>query len=149
LIPPEDRLNLILAHGGFVGILPLGNSRFRLFGAVPNSFAAKLRSDGDDTVPISLIQGWFDDYFDVDARIASAEWTSFYRIHRRGLLRGGVAITASFRKRDQKISAPRSHRMFRAGRTGRAVTTNESPPDMVRRWRVSASDSTRRMHVEA
>lgn len=34
-------------------------------------------------MPLSLIQGWFDDYFDVDARIASAEWTSFYRIHRR------------------------------------------------------------------
>jgi len=78
----EGELYLNLAHGGFVGILPLGRGRFRLFGAVPDSFVGVLESNGQRNVPVDLIQSWFDDYFNVNARIATAEWTSLYQVHR-------------------------------------------------------------------
>lgn len=75
----EGELYLNLAHGGFVGILPLGRGRFRLFGAVPDSFVGALESNRQRNVPVDLIQSWFDDYFNVNARIATAEWTSLYQ----------------------------------------------------------------------
>lgn len=85
---PSDRLRLNLTSGGFVGILPLGGRKHRLFGAVPPGFAP----DSGDR-PIShesyaelsrdRLQTWFDDYFAVDGTLREVHWASLFRFHSR------------------------------------------------------------------
>ncbi len=81
-------MRLNLTRGGFVGIFPLSNGRQRLFGAVPPHLAAAQRGaevshEAYADVALADIQRWFDDYFDVPARIGSAAWTALFRIHSR------------------------------------------------------------------
>jgi len=79
--PPAGVVHLNLAKGGFVGILALGPGRFRLFGALSQSYAA--RFDAVERVDPTTLQRWFDEYFGVSARISGIGWTSTYRIHHR------------------------------------------------------------------
>jgi 2-polyprenyl-6-methoxyphenol hydroxylase-like FAD-dependent oxidoreductase len=87
--PPErGTLRLNLTRGGFVGMLDLGNGSCRLFGALPPKFVPAGSTAGvshdpyaDATLPD--IQGWFDELFDVDAKVTRVAWAALFRIHSR------------------------------------------------------------------
>jgi len=86
LDPGTLRLNL--TRGGFVGIGALPGGLYRLFGAVPPSFAARdlsgrVSHEAYGEVGLEDLQKWFNEYFFVDARLARAEWASLFRIHSR------------------------------------------------------------------
>ncbi|MEM8529421.1 MAG: FAD-dependent monooxygenase [Chloroflexota bacterium] len=86
LDPPPDAstIQLNLANGGFVGILALGEGRYRLFGALSPKYAAAFQSQNEGrTVSIEDLQRWFEEYFYMSNRITRADWTSIYRIHHR------------------------------------------------------------------
>ena len=82
-------IRLNLTGGGFVGMMRLGNGRYRLFGAVPPNFTVapagreKVSHEAYAAVPLADIQRWFDEYFLVEARLRSAAWTALFRIHSR------------------------------------------------------------------
>lgn len=90
LDPPIEMgtIRLNLTRGGFVGMFPLRDKRYRLFGAVPPGFTVQSR-DGDVSheayaeVPLAGIQRWFDEYFGIDACIGNPAWTALFRIHSR------------------------------------------------------------------
>ncbi|GAA2414091.1 FAD-dependent monooxygenase [Nonomuraea africana] len=82
------RLRLNLTRGGFVGMLPLGESRYRLFGAVPRDLAApgpdgRVSHDPYAEVSLEQLQRWFDTFFAVRARLVGADWTALFRVHSR------------------------------------------------------------------
>ena len=86
LDPPPDAstIQLNLANGGFVGILALGEGRYRLFGALSPKYAAAFQSQHEGrTVSLEHLQQWFEEYFSMSNRITRADWTSIYRIHHR------------------------------------------------------------------
>ena len=89
----DGAIRLNLTGGGFVGMLRLGNGRYRLFGAVPPSLTVAPPGDSGTAgeasheayaeVPLADIQRWFDEYFVVDAKLRAAAWTALFRIHSR------------------------------------------------------------------
>ena len=83
--PPETgNLHLNLANGGFVGILALGEGRYRLFGALSPTYAALFQvQDEGRNVALADLRRWFEEYFHLSNRITRADWTSIYRIHQR------------------------------------------------------------------
>jgi 2-polyprenyl-6-methoxyphenol hydroxylase-like FAD-dependent oxidoreductase len=90
------RLNL--TRGGFVGVLGLGNGRYRLFGALPPGLAPaptgdEVSHDPYATVGLAQIRQWFDDLFAVDATVTAANWTALFRIHSRMVQRFRVGNT--------------------------------------------------------
>ena len=80
----RDQLTLNLSNYGFVGIGPLGNEQFRLFGALSPEYAARfdVRDEGQ-SVRREDIQRWFAEYFYLPNAITKVDWTAIYRIHRR------------------------------------------------------------------
>jgi 2-polyprenyl-6-methoxyphenol hydroxylase-like FAD-dependent oxidoreductase len=92
---PRDRQTLNLAHGGFVGILPLpSGASYRLFGALSPAFAARFQGAEGSTLPLGDLQRWFDQYFMLDARITRLYWATIYRLHSRlaDSFQGGRAL---------------------------------------------------------
>jgi 2-polyprenyl-6-methoxyphenol hydroxylase-like FAD-dependent oxidoreductase len=90
LDPPVElgTIRLNLTRGGFVGMFPLREGRFRLFGAMPPGLTAQSRDheishEAYAEVPIEDVQHWFDEYFGIKARIRDAAWTALFRIHSR------------------------------------------------------------------
>jgi 2-polyprenyl-6-methoxyphenol hydroxylase-like FAD-dependent oxidoreductase len=80
------QLDLNLAQGGFVGVLPFlyeNEMRFRLFGAISPRFSKKFGLNNDHNINIDDIQQWFDEYFNLDTRLTKVYWASIYRTHRR------------------------------------------------------------------
>nr|AGI62225.1 AbeX1-like monooxygenase [uncultured bacterium] len=86
---PPDRLRLNLVRGGFVGILPLGGRRYRLFGAVPPGFVTTAGRDGEPSheayaaLPEADLRAWFSDYFQVTGTVEDVLWASLFRVHSR------------------------------------------------------------------
>lgn len=76
---PPGRLRLNLTRGGFVGMLPLGQGRYRLFGALPQGMADPSETPDD----LERLQRWFDEVFSVRATLTSADWTALFRVHSR------------------------------------------------------------------
>lgn len=85
---PPNRLRLVLTRGGFVGILPIGGSSYRLFGAVPPGFTtstmqSEISHDAYADLATDELQRWFDDYFQVDGELGEVNWASLFRFHSR------------------------------------------------------------------
>jgi 2-polyprenyl-6-methoxyphenol hydroxylase-like FAD-dependent oxidoreductase len=85
---PPNRLRLVLTRGGFVGILPIGGDRYRLFGAVPPGFTRstahrEISHDAYAELATDELQRWFDDYFQVDGELGEVSWASLFRFHSR------------------------------------------------------------------
>lgn len=85
---PTNQIRLNLTRGGFVGILPLGPGRHRLFGAVPPGYAPA--SDGTSISHESYsdlardqLQAWFDGYFQAAGTLREVSWASLFRFHSR------------------------------------------------------------------
>jgi len=78
-----ETLHLNLSHGGFVGIAPLGDPQFRLFGAMSAKLAARVGLHEEPDLNLSDLQEWFDQYFFVGHQIKRLHWVAAYRIHRR------------------------------------------------------------------
>ncbi|HZG96958.1 MAG TPA: FAD-dependent monooxygenase [Nocardioidaceae bacterium] len=87
----SDQFSLNLTNGGFVGINPVSDGRFRLFGALTPQLQRKLvaspptpsSSFSRPTLDRDDIQSWFDQRFRILARIEDVHWTSYYTIQRR------------------------------------------------------------------
>ncbi|TMR92757.1 FAD-dependent monooxygenase [Nonomuraea basaltis] len=85
---PPGRLRLNLTRGGFVGMLPLGQDRYRLFGALPPDMAepspdGAVSHDPYAAVSLERLQRWFETFFAVRTRLNSADWTALFRVHSR------------------------------------------------------------------
>jgi 2-polyprenyl-6-methoxyphenol hydroxylase-like FAD-dependent oxidoreductase len=85
---PPNRLRLVLTRGGFVGILPIGEGSYRLFGAVPPGFTRsivqrEISHDAYAELPTDELQRWFDDYFQVEGKLGEVSWASLFRFHSR------------------------------------------------------------------
>jgi 2-polyprenyl-6-methoxyphenol hydroxylase-like FAD-dependent oxidoreductase len=85
---PPNRLRLVLTCGGFVGILPIGRSNYRLFGAVPPGFTTspmqpEISHDAYAELATDELQRWFDEYFQVDGELGEVSWASLFRFHSR------------------------------------------------------------------
>lgn len=79
----KGTVGLHLAHGGFVGVLDLGDGWYRLFGALPREYGERIGTR-DGNADAEQLQGWFDAYFQLPAKVLAVRWTSTYRI-RHGL----------------------------------------------------------------
>jgi 2-polyprenyl-6-methoxyphenol hydroxylase-like FAD-dependent oxidoreductase len=90
-VDKSEQFSLNLTNGGFVGINPVSDGRFRLFGALTPQLQRKLwastppssSSFSRPTLDREDIQSWFDQRFRVSARIEDVHWTSYYTIQRR------------------------------------------------------------------
>ncbi|MGH3692942.1 MAG: FAD-dependent monooxygenase [Pseudonocardiaceae bacterium] len=85
---PPNRIRLIHTRGGFVGILPMGGNRHRLFGIVPPGFTQstvhrEVSHDAYAELATDQLRRWFDDYFQVDGELGEIRWASLFRIHSR------------------------------------------------------------------
>jgi FAD binding domain len=85
---PPRQLRLILTHGGFVGILPIGTGGYRLFGAVPPGFTRsavqqEISHNAYAKLATDELQRWFDDYFQVNGTLGDVSWASLFRFHSR------------------------------------------------------------------
>ena len=81
-------MRLNLTRGGFVGIVDLGIGYCRLFGALPPKFVPASSTGGVSHDPyagatLPDIQRWFDELFDVDAKVTRVAWAALFRIHSR------------------------------------------------------------------
>jgi hypothetical protein len=85
---PPNRLRLNLTRGGFVGILPIGEGSYRLFGAVPPGFTRstvqrEISHDAYAELATDELQRWFNDYFQVNGELGEVSWASLFRFHSR------------------------------------------------------------------
>lgn len=85
---PPNRLRLVLTRSGFVGMLPIGGGRYRLFGAVPPGFTRSIAQreishDAYAELATDELQRWFDDYFQVEGKLGEVSWASLFRFHSR------------------------------------------------------------------
>jgi 2-polyprenyl-6-methoxyphenol hydroxylase-like FAD-dependent oxidoreductase len=85
---PPNRIRLIHARGSFVGILPMGEDRYRLFGIVPPGFTQstvhhEISHDAYAELATDQLRRWFDDHFQVDGKLDEVHWASLFRIHSR------------------------------------------------------------------
>jgi 2-polyprenyl-6-methoxyphenol hydroxylase-like FAD-dependent oxidoreductase len=79
-----DKQNLNLSNYGFVGILPLGQGRYRLFGALAPEYASRFQILQEGAaIPLPDLQQWFREYFYLPNQITRVDWTAIYRTHRR------------------------------------------------------------------
>jgi 2-polyprenyl-6-methoxyphenol hydroxylase-like FAD-dependent oxidoreductase len=96
--PTAGTVRLNLTRGGFVGVLGLGDGRYRLFGALPPGLVPpdtgdEVSHDPYAAVSLADIQRWFDDLFAIDATVTSASWTALFTIHSRMVRRFRVGNT--------------------------------------------------------
>ncbi|MGK5531046.1 FAD-dependent monooxygenase [Streptomyces sp. URMC 129] len=86
--PPPPLLRLTLTRGGFVGVLPIGPGRFRLFGAVPPGLApggagGAVSHDPYQRLDARELRRWFEGYFDASGTLDEVVWASLFRFHSR------------------------------------------------------------------
>lgn len=85
---PADRLRLSLGCGGFTGVQPLRDGRYRIFGAVSEGFGrpsdgAQVSHEAYADVAGAELRRWFDENAQIDARIVGVDWASLFRVHSR------------------------------------------------------------------
>lgn len=95
-----EGMRLNLTPGGFVGILPLADGRYRLFGVVPPEVHRAPEHNGSASheayaeLADEDLRLWFDRYFRVDARLHNIVWASMFRFHSR--IAGRFRVGRSF-----------------------------------------------------
>ncbi|WP_059008289.1 FAD-dependent monooxygenase [Streptomyces specialis] len=85
---PPPRLRLTLTRGGFVGVLPIGPDRYRLFGAVPPGLApggtaGVVSHDPYQRLDARELRRWYDGWFGAAGTLDEVVWASLFRFHSR------------------------------------------------------------------
>ncbi|GAA5161225.1 FAD-dependent monooxygenase [Pseudonocardia eucalypti] len=83
---PPNRLRLTLTRGGFVGVVPIGDGTYRLFGAVPPGFGptpswSETTHDPYAQLARDRLRKWWREYFQADGELRDVVWASLFRFH--------------------------------------------------------------------
>jgi 2-polyprenyl-6-methoxyphenol hydroxylase-like FAD-dependent oxidoreductase len=74
----ETDLHIFSSAHGFLGLFPMGDSRFRLMASVPLS-----RPDKDTAPALAELQAIYDQRSQIPARFRDMSWSSWFRINSR------------------------------------------------------------------